>query len=128
VNKTKQEILDDHLSLCVLAYARLTIGGHEPTRREVYTDGMMGQAIQAASLFTVASMEALGGPERSARAFELVREMFLELDVDSSVREACLASLGRLEAALSTERDVSENRSAPRGNDADAPGKEGCTG
>ena len=121
MDKTIKDVLDDHLSLCVLAYARLTDRHDGQDLMRNRQDGVMGLAIQAASLFTVASMNALGDSRRTARVLEVVKGMFLELEDVSSVGETCLSSLGLLEDALSPTgnipRDgvITENDEPPLG-------------
>jgi len=106
MDKTIKDILSDHLALCVLAYARLTTCGNESAHRGKNQDYLMAQATQAASLFTVASMTALGDPGHNARVLDLVREMFRELDATPRVREACLSSLEVLEGSLTSSKAV----------------------
>ena len=120
MEKTEKEILDDHLSLCVLAYARLTAGRSERDDIEHRENDTMGLAIQAASLFTVASMDALGDPGRTARAFELAREMFSNLGDVPSVSDACTASLGVLEDVL-VHTDDGAKGGAASGDGESAP-------
>ena len=100
MNKTVRDVLDDHLSLCVLAYARLSVRHMERDEIEDREDDMMNSAIQAACLFTVASMIALGGSENAARALYIAREMFRDLEDFDFNRSACATFLGLIENIL----------------------------
>jgi len=104
MDKTIKDVLDDHLSLCVLSYARLTDRHDGQDLMRNRQDGVMGLAIQAASLFTVASMNALGDSRSTARVLDLASEMFRDLEDAASVGEACLASLELLGSVLLHKR------------------------
>ena len=120
MNKTVRDVLDDHLSLCVLAYARLSVRHMERDEIEHREDDMMNSAIHAASLFTVASMIALGGSESAARALYIAREMFRDLEDFDFSRSACATSLGLLENVLFHAGNTSEGCVNPK-TDESAP-------
>ena len=100
MSKTAKEILDDHIALCILAYARLIVRHNEHDTTENRENGVMELAIQAASLFTVASMTALGNSEHTARVLDFTRDMFRDLEDIPSVGETCTVFFGFLENML----------------------------
>ncbi|MBN1882881.1 MAG: hypothetical protein JW885_11955 [Deltaproteobacteria bacterium] len=106
MNKTAKDVLDDHLSLCVLAYARLTARHNGRGCTEKRKDDTMTLAIQAASLFTVSTMNALGDRGCNARALDLTRELFREMEDVPSIGKACTASLGLLSDTLFRREDA----------------------
>lgn len=123
MDKTVRDVLDDHLSLCVLAYARLTVQYSERDRIERQESDIMKLAIQTASLFTVVSMKALGDPKQTARVVDLARELFDDLEVSDLIGEVCRTSLGLLEDVL-FNRDGTLEGGAASENDASAPKRE----
>ena len=123
MDKTVRDVLDDHIALCVLAYARLTVQHSEWDGIENQESNMMKPAIQAASLFTVVAMKALGNPKQTVRVLDLARKLFGDFEDSGLIGEACSASLGLFENLLLNTGGTLDDGVVSR-NDISAPKRE----